>query len=204
MKIKVELVTGFLESGKTAFINGYLNTDLCKNNETLVVAFENGNRKIENPDCKVLYLRKIKDLENITNIIAREKVKKIIIEYNGTESLEKISDFMNSKEFKNNFNFYGNYFICNSKNIENYIKNLGEIIIPFIQTSKIIILNNIEELEKAELEKTIKILKEVNITAPIVASKNLSSLQEDLEKNRFFKISKVEKLLNKLKEVRKK
>lgn len=203
MKCKVELVTGFLESGKTAFINGYLNTDLCKNNKTLVVAFEKGNRKIERCNCEVLYLKEIEELENIINRGLREKVKKIIIEYNGTESLEKISEVINSKRFKKNFRFYGNYFISNSKNIENYIRNLGEIIVPFIQTSKLIILNNIEDLEKEELERTIKILKEVNIMAPIVLSENIISLKEDLQKSRYFKLSKAEKLLDKLKEVNK-
>ena len=203
MKTKVELVTGFLESGKTTFINGYLKTDLCKNNKNLVVTFEKGNKKVENPNFEVLYLNEIKELESVTKKIQKEKIKKIIIEYNGTESLEKISDFINSKNFKNNFQFYGNYFICNSKNIENYIRNLGEIIVPFIQTSKLIILNNIESLRKEELKRNIEILKEINITAPIVLSKNLSNLEGDLQKCRFFKVSKVEKLLSKLREVNK-
>ena len=200
MKTKVELVTGFLESGKTTFINGYLKTDLCKNNKNLVVVFEKGNKKIENLNFEVLYLKEIKELENIIKKLEKEKVKKIIIEYNGTESLEKISDFINSKKFKESFQFYGNYFICNSKNIENYIRNLGEIIVPFIQTSKLIILNNIENLQEEELKRNIKILKEINITAPIVLSKNLSNLEGDLQKSRFFKVSKVEKLLSKLRE----
>ncbi|WP_300380986.1 GTP-binding protein [Clostridium sp.] len=203
MKSKVELVTGFLESGKTTFINGYLNTDICKYNKTIVITFEKGNREIENPNCDVLYLKEIKDLENVIKRTRRGKVRKIIIEYNGTESLDKINELINSKIFKSNFQFYGNYFICNSKNIENYIKNLSEIIIPFIQTSKLIILNNIEHLQEEELERNIKILKEINLTAPIVLSKNLNTLQEDLLKNRFFKISKIEKILNKLKEVNK-
>lgn len=202
MKTKVELVTGFLESGKTAFINAYLNTDLCKNNKILVVTFEKGNRKIENFDCEVLYLKEIEELEKIISSDLKDKVNKIIIEYNGTESLEKISDFVNSEKFKESFEFYGNYFVCNSKSIGNYIKNLAEIILPFIQTSKLIILNNIEELEKENLENTIKILKEVNITAPIVISNNLNGLKEDLQKSRFFKITKIEKFLNKLKEVK--
>ena len=203
MKTKVELVTGFLESGKTTFINGYLKTDLCKNNKNLILVFEKGNRKIENPNCEVLYLKEIKELENIIKELKKEKVKKIIIEYNGTESLEKISSFINSKKFKDNFQFYGNYFICNNKNIENYIRNLGEIIIPFIQTSKLIILNNTESLQEEDLKKNIKILKEINITAPIVLSKKLSNLEGDLQKSRFFKVSKVEKLLSKLREVNK-
>ena len=202
MKIKVELVTGFLESGKTAFINSYLNTDICKNNKILVVIFEKGNKKIENPNYEVLYLKEIEELKEIINSNLRDKVNKIIIEYNGTESLEKISCFVNSEKFKEDFEFYGNYFVCNSKNIGNYIKNLGEIILPFIQTSKLMILNNIEDLEKEELENTIKILKEVNITAPVVLSKNIITLKEDLKKSSFFKITKIEKFLNKLKEVK--
>lgn len=203
MKRKVELVTGFLESGKTTFINGYLNTDLCKKEKSLIVVFEKGNKKVEGLNCKVLYLKEVEDLESIINSDLSKGVSKIIIEYNGTESLEKISNIINSKKFTNNFRFYGNYFVCNSKSIVNYIRNLSEIILPFIQTSKLIILNNIEDLEKDELERTIKVLKEVNITAPIVLSKNLISLTSDLQKNRFFKIGKIEKILNKLREVNK-
>ena len=31
MKCKLEIVTGFLGSGKTSFINSYIKTEICKN-----------------------------------------------------------------------------------------------------------------------------------------------------------------------------
>lgn len=203
MKTKIELVTGFLESGKTTFINEYLNTDICKDNKITVVAFEKGNKNIKNNNGEILYLKEVLELEDVIENSMIKKIDKIVIEYNGTESLEKINEIIDSKTFKKNCEFYGNYFVCNSKNIESYIKNLGELIIPFIQTSKLIVLNNTCEIEKEKLEKTIKILNEVNLTAPIVLSKDMNNLKEDLKNSRFFKENKVEKLLRKLKEASK-
>ena len=47
MKCKLEVVSGFLGSGKTSFINSYFTTEVCSKQEILVVLLERGSTNIE-------------------------------------------------------------------------------------------------------------------------------------------------------------
>lgn len=69
MKVKLEIVSGFLGAGKTSFINSYLNTDLFIEKETLIILLEKGisdiRRDLQN--IKIIYLEEINKLKkNIT------------------------------------------------------------------------------------------------------------------------------------------
>ena len=61
MKVKFEIVSGFLNSGKTSFINAYLNTESCLGKEILIILLEEGVKAIR------------RDLKNIKVIILIEE-----------------------------------------------------------------------------------------------------------------------------------
>ncbi|MGV2644559.1 cobalamin biosynthesis protein, partial [Clostridium perfringens] len=46
MKCKLEVVSGFLGSGKTSFISSYLTTDICKDENILVILLEKGSKDV--------------------------------------------------------------------------------------------------------------------------------------------------------------
>lgn len=78
-------------------------------------------------------------------------------------------------------------YIGVSKNLKVYLKNLGEIIIPFIQSSKLIILNNYSLLSLDNQKDLIKFIENINTTAPILISKSLDNLEEDIKLSKYFK-----------------
>lgn len=202
MKAKLEIVSGFLGSGKTSFINSYLNTDVCIGKEILIILLEKGKSDIRGDlgNIKIKYLEEINKLKEI--LLKEIKCKeyfKVIIEFNGTAKLSVIGEMFQDKEIRKNFSFYGNYYIGDCKNLDIYLKNLGEIIIPFIQSSKLIILNNLTLLDKIQQKKLINDIKEINITAPIIFINNLYNLDLDIKNSIYFKedklIKKVKSLL---------
>ena len=202
MKAKLEIVSGFLGSGKTSFINSYLNTDVCIGKEILIILLEKGKSDIRGDlgNIKIKYLEEINKLKEILlKEIKSKEYFKVIIEFNGTVKLSIIGEMFKDKEIRKNFSFYGNYYIGDCKNLDIYLRNLGEIIIPFIQSSKLIILNNLTLLDKTKQKKLINDIKEINITAPIIFINDLSNLDLDIKNSIYFKedklIKKVKSLL---------
>lgn len=190
MKVKFEIVSGFLNSGKTSFINAYLNTESCLGKEILIILLEEGVKAIRRDlkNIKVIYLE---DIDKLKELLLKEIIKKeysrVIIEFNGTMNLSAISKVLQDIEIRKKFNFYGNYYIGDSKNLKVYLKNLGEIIIPFIQSSKLIILNNYSLLSLDNQKDLIKFIENINTTAPILISKSLDNLEEDIKLSKYFK-----------------
>ena len=199
MRIKLEIVSGFLGAGKTSFINSYLETELCLEKEILVIVLEKGITNIKNSfvNIEIIYLEDSKDLKKtLIGKINEKKYHKVIVEFNGTDRLSLIGDLFKDKLIKKNFVFYGNYYIGDSRNLVIYLKNLGEIIIPFIQSSKLIILNNLGLLENDEKDKILKEIEIINQTSPIILSNSLSNLSFDLKKSKYFKENQI---LNRIK-----
>ena len=190
MKVKFEIVSGFLNAGKTSIINAYLNTESCLGKEILIILLEEGVKAIRRDlkNIKVIYLE---DIDKLKELLLKEIIKKeysrVIIEFNGTMNLSAISKVLQDIEIRKKFNFYGNYYIGDSKNLKVYLKNLGEIIIPFIQSSKLIILNNYSLLSLDNQKDLIKFIENINTTAPILISKSLDNLEEDIKLSKYFK-----------------
>lgn len=192
MKCKLEIVSGFLGSGKTSFINSYLTTEICSKEEILVILLERGSTNIEESykNVKVVNLNNFNNIESIIlDEIEYKNYNRIIIEFNGTYDLNIIADLIKNKKIRERVSFSGNYYIGEASNLEVYLKNMGEIIIPFIQSSKIIVLNNLNSIDKEKRESLIKILESINLTAPVICSLNIDNLEEDLKSSSYFKES---------------
>lgn len=191
MKTKLEFVFGFLGSGKSKFINSYLDSEICKDEKALIISLEEGNTLInKGSNVKIIF---IEEIEYLKEIIIREvktyTFDRIVVEYNGTVSVNSVEDICNDKNVRKYIDFYGGYFIGNAEEILVYIKNLGELIVPFIQGSKLIILNNISLISKKKRDETIKLIKDININSPIVTIDSISDIDRDIKSNKYFKRS---------------
>ena len=104
-EISVFLFLGFLESGKTKFIQETLEDKRMDSGErTLLLVCEEGEEEY-NPDAfSVRYVTKVTlesadelTMENLTALTEKYRVQRVVVEYNGTWLLSQFFDAMPEK-----------------------------------------------------------------------------------------------------------
>lgn len=193
MRIRVEIVTGFLGSGKTTFINSYLET-FSEKDKPYVITLEKGNTRLKEKH-KAYYAKSLNELEIILEGLNKNIERPILIEHNGTIEIKEISEILLKEKFKKKFKYHGIYFVGNYENLKFIIKNIGEILIPFIQSSKLVILNNYKNISIEERKGLLETIKEINLNAPILEISSLENMEEEIRKNRFFKPFKINQVI---------
>ena len=105
MDIPVYLVAGFLDSGKTSFINGILEDGFAREDRTLLICCEEGDEEYEKKALDNVTVVTVDDEEELTLAFCKELEKKhrpkqVLIEYNGIFSgnptLEIISCYLDA------------------------------------------------------------------------------------------------------------
>ena len=173
MKIKVDIVTGFLGSGKTKFIKNKLENEVLKKDIIVVIQCEKGQTEI---DCNIknesLFIVNVGkentlDKEYINYIIKKYQPTKIIIEANGMQKVDdllKIFDYLtiSRKCFINEI-----VHTIDASTYDIFMNNMGEILINQILNSDFIILNNTAGLHGEKLKNIEQNLKRINKSAKI-------------------------------------
>ncbi len=214
MKIQVEIVTGFLGAGKTSFINSLIKESYVKGEKIIVIQLENGEEKIsdEISNYGLVTVYKQSDLkklnEDMISLISEYYPNRIIIEFNGTYNLEDLFKIIDKKIYKNNMSLDRIYFIGDTRNLKSYVQNMGNFLVPFIELSNLIILNNTEKCNKENIESTKNMLNNINPSAYILEAENRESFnlllrESEILENTFFKKIKV-KINNSSKHLRRK
>ncbi len=181
MKIQVEIVTGFLGAGKTSFINSLIKESYVKGEKIIVIQLENGEEKIsdEISNYGLVTVYKQSDLkklnEDMISLISEYSPNRIIIEFNGTYNLEDLFKIIDKKIYKNNMSLDRIYFIGDTRNLKSYVQNMGNFLVPFIELSNLIILNNTEKCNKENIESTKNMLNNINPSAYILEAENRES-----------------------------
>ena len=188
MKVGVEVITGFLGAGKSAFINSLINKTIAIKERIVVITCENGNTQIneftENGQSvkHINFMGESLRLNDcIYSVVKKYKPHRIIIEYNGTDTLEHLYKCVFDNKTGKLIKLSTIYFICDGRNIEFYIKNIGEILLHFIQNSDVIVINNFNIEKRLELEKGIKLLEGLNHKAQILIAENNDGFNLALE-----------------------
>ena len=110
MKTRIYLFTGFLDSGKTTFINDTItSTDFCEGEKTVLVVSEQGEveynqEQIESFNCDIVYINNEEwSLEFFESLKKKYNPTQVLIELNGmfnVETLYTCQFLMNGKLFK--------------------------------------------------------------------------------------------------------
>ena len=187
MKIHIEIVTGFLGAGKTSFINSLLSETQVKGEKVLIFQMEQGEKKVLqstniNYFVHVKELNEVKDLKKeMIYLIKKYSPNRIIIEYNGTSNLNELIDMLNEKIYREYSKVTTIFFVADGKNLKQYINNVGSFIIPFIQYSNMIVVNNIDYCNEELLNEGFKKVRDINPKAYILKVNNKYSLKYALK-----------------------
>jgi len=185
MKVKIEIVIGFLDSGKTSFINSMLQSEELKNEIIVVFQDEFGEKEIEkvaaalgqNNEIIVIKNEEDKQINStlIKDIIKEYAPDRIFIEVNGMKDSSDIIEIFNEKTIKNISKIEEIVNIIDVEKFPIYFKNISFIISKHIFNSETIILNNVNKLSKKEFVEIQKQIKNINETADII--KHVSSIK---------------------------
>jgi len=184
LETRIYLFTGFLESGKTTFINDtVLNTNFCDDETTVVIACEEGEvefdaKKMKKHNTYVEYVEDMAELSEAYFQFIRDKYHptQVLVEYNG---MWDVPAFMNLKypEFwdvvqilttidASKFTFY-----VNNTNMRSYL-------FQHCAQSDLVIFNRIDGQKKSFLRNN---LKAMNGRAQIIYELNDGTIDNTME-----------------------
>ena len=171
MDIPVYLVVGFLDGGKTNFINGVLEDGFARQDRTLLLCCEEGEeaynpRALDNvqvvtiedeADLKCSYL---KELEK------KYHPKQVLIEYNGMWQMERLY----REVLPANWVLYQIMAFVKADTFDLYAKNMGQLMMEKITNADLIVFNRCTDALKESLRK--RNLRMVNRRADIYLEDN--------------------------------
>ena len=198
MKAKIELVTGFLGSGKTAFINALIDETMAKGENVLVLQLEDGQTSVDKLFRNIEVIKYYDDIYDINKYLVsrldEKKYNKVIIEFNGTESLDELLNALSEKDIKKYCRIGTIYFIADVKNIKSYILNMSDLIIPSIEQSNLLLLNNCNELDSEKTDEAISLLKQINLSGHILTCENNENMGKAIRQSKMFSKKRIKRI----------
>lgn len=186
-KSDVEIVTGFLGTGKTTFINNFLNITLDDNDEVLIIQLENGKETIDESIIKkrnitIKSFRANDELiyERFLSLVKFYDPSRLIIESNGISNIDKLLDLIDKDDMKNYVRRGGIVTVLDAITLNMFLKNLGSLILPNIYSADLIVLNNSDKVSKEVLKEQVKKLEGLNVHAHIITCYSKDELKDNL------------------------
>ena len=155
MDIPVYAVTGFLDGGKTNFINGILQDGFAKQDKTLLICCEEGDEEYDVDAMQNVTVEMIDDLEQFTKDNLKKLEKKhhprqVLIEYNGMWPFEQFN------ELPANWILYQIMTFVYGPSFDVMSRNMGQLMMEKIKNADMLVFNRCtpevaEQLRKRNL-----------------------------------------------------
>ena len=189
MKIDLELVTGFIGAGKSVFINSLIKLTKIKDEKILLIVTESGHVKSKSTEkIKVIFYENDIKFLNLYLIEQIQLVQpdRIIIEYNGTNTVDEFFKFVYKDKFLKLCKLKSIYYIIKYETYFYYFKNMSELFIPYIENCNLIIVNSDNQLINKDKDKIYKFISSFNPMCHIIfIEKNMDICKELINSNLF-------------------
>ena len=166
MDIPVYLIAGFLDAGKTSFINGILQDGFAAEDRTLLLCCEEGETAYDPKVLGNVFTYTIDEPEQMTPELFKKlekqyRPKQVIIEYNGMWAIEPLY----REGLPANWILYQIMCLVDANTFEPYVRNMGQLMMEKISNADLLIFNRCNEELRAQLRS--RNLKMVNRRADI-------------------------------------
>lgn len=160
MEIPVYLFTGFLESGKTKFIQGFLEDGRFNTGDnTLLLICEEGEEEYNSQKFNVdnLFLEYIEDEELICeeyllDLQKKYDIRRVIVEYNGMWSITRFL-----QEMPEEWIIYQEMTFGDAGKFLSYNKNMRQLTVDKLMGTNMLILNRTDEsIDREEIHKIVR------------------------------------------------
>ena len=164
--IPVYLVAGFLDGGKTNFINGILEDSFARKDRTLLICCEEGEEEYNArflDNVTVVTVEEEEDLKCswLKELEKKHRPKQIIIEYNGMWQIERLF----REVLPANWVLYQIMSFVEAATFELYAKNMGQLMMEKVTNADLLVFNRCTPDVAAALRK--RNLRMVNRQAEI-------------------------------------
>jgi len=163
MNIQVDIVTGFLGSGKTTLINSMLQKDTCAGETTVVIQNEWGEKEIDdeilkNPDIHLEKRTRQNSLDALffAEILQQYCPSRVIIELNGMQKTQDLLKVFTDKKIPGNLKIKTIITVIDAATFDNFMANIGAILTEQISICDVIIVNNAENPKNRLSKKTLQ------------------------------------------------
>ncbi len=159
-EIPVYLFTGFLESGKTRFIQGFLEDErFGADGNTLLLVCEEGVEEYDSSKFKVdnvfvEYVENEKELtqDYLKKLQKKHKISRVVVEYNGMWSMNTLFDAMPM-----GWLIYQEMMFAQAGSFVAYNKNMRQLTFEKLQGADMVILNRCtDDLDRMEIHKIVR------------------------------------------------
>lgn len=162
-EIPVYLIAGFLDGGKTNYINSILEDGFAEEDRTLLLCCEEGEEEY-NPDflnnVTVVTVEEKEELnpDHLAELEAQYQPKQVLVELNGMWPMDE--KLMSA--FPENWEIYQIMTFVDSSTFEVYAKNLGQLMMEKIINADLIMFNRCTpELRDALRARNLRIVNRV-------------------------------------------
>ncbi len=180
MAIPVYLFTGFLEAGKTSFVQETLaDPDFNTGEKTLMVLCEEGEEEYDpskfaggNVDFMTVENEADLCVALFKEYQRKHRIDRVLIEYNGMWNLQSLYDAM-----PKDWEFYQIICVADAGTFRSYLDNLRQLAVDKLQDPEVVLFNRCTpETDKAYLHRAVRM---VNRRAQIIFEYTDGSIQPD-------------------------
>ena len=160
MEVPVYLFTGFLEAGKTRFIQETLEDKRFNSGErTLLLVCEEGIEEYE-PDqfaapnvyMSVLESENEFNSDNLSELLKKNKCKRVVIEYNGMWMLDRLFEQM-----PEGWVVYQEFMFADAATFLNYNANMRGLVVDKLKSCELVVFNRVtDKTDIMELHKIVR------------------------------------------------
>ena len=142
MDIPVYLIAGFLDSGKTGFINGILRDGFAEEDRTLLICCEEGELEYDPRVLGNVFTYTVDEQSQLTPELFKKlekqyRPKQVIIEYNGMWMIEPLY----RDGLPANWILYQIMCLVDARSFEMYVKNMGQLMMEKISSRNLRMVN---------------------------------------------------------------
>ena len=165
-EIPVYLFTGFLEAGKTKFIQETLEDERFNNGEnTLLLLCEEGEEEYDERRFKgemgkfhIDVIDKEEDINiaHLSKLQEKYDIDRVIVEYNGMWMLDALYGGM-----PDGWMIYQEIFFADARTFLNYNANMRQLVVDKLKSCELVVFNRADEktLPKAEFHKIVRAIQ---------------------------------------------
>lgn len=166
MDIPVYLFAGFLDSGKTNFINGILADGFAAEDSTLLIRCEQGEEEYDPALLNNVTVVDIEDEDELKMSLLKKLEKEhhpaqVLIEYNGMWALPRLEQ----EVLPSNWILYQIMTMVEAASFDSYARNMGQLMMEKLISADMIVFNRCDETLRAALRR--RNLRMVNRRASI-------------------------------------